>query len=245
MDTNNYNILLTKRPHLPDLPTDIALQTFTDISLRSSIDTGAERSDHEALSVLGRSACETAFTAILYTRRPNLGGEGIVVAREEWMSDQNTTHFVKLYEDRMKRVRCSPGTPHVPELFIRTWFAYMGGLYLCQGERFLERFLHQLVEPDATVKAPPSPPLSHPHHSFPHAGGPQSTARSWISVLNEAAVKRGAKVDYEPESGGPQHSLQWKVTALVDGQWKGHGTGSSKQQAKEEAAKEAMAALKW
>lgn len=79
MDSNNYNILLTKRPYLPDLPTDIALQTFTDVSLRSSIDTGAERSDHEALSVLGRSACETAFTAILYTRRPNLGGEGIVV----------------------------------------------------------------------------------------------------------------------------------------------------------------------
>jgi hypothetical protein len=35
------------------------------------------------------------------------------------------------------------------------------------------------------------------------------------------------------------------IKNIVDGQWKGHGTASSKQQAKEEAAKEALAALKW
>lgn len=73
------NILSTRRPTLPDLPTDIALQTFTDVSLRSSDDTGAERSDHEALSILGRSACETAFTAILFIRRPNLNAGDLLV----------------------------------------------------------------------------------------------------------------------------------------------------------------------
>lgn len=90
------------------------------------------------------------------------------------MSSTATTKFVKLYEDRMRRVRCSPGTPHTPELFIRTWYAYMGGLYLCQGQKFLESFLHQLVEPDAGAHAPPSPPpTSHHYHHHHHSGSHQ------------------------------------------------------------------------
>jgi len=80
-------------------------------------------------------------------------------------------------------------------------------------------------------------------------------------MLHGVAAKRGAKIEYESESTGPQHSLKWVVTVLggldlardiskltsftVDGEWKGQGNASSKQTAKEEAAKAAFNSLHW
>jgi len=64
-------------------------------------------------------------------------------------------------------------------------------------------------------------------------------------MLHGVAAKRGVKIEYESESTGPQHSLKWVVTVLVDGEWKGQGNASSKQIAKEEAAKAAFNSLHW
>jgi dsRNA-specific ribonuclease len=81
-------------------------------------------------------------------------------------------------------------------------------------------------------------------------------------MLHGVAARRGAKIEYESESSGPQHSLKWVVTVLgesissetffftltiftVDGEWKGQGNASNKQTAKEEAAKAAFNSLHW
>lgn len=66
-------------PPLPDLPFDIALQVFTDVSLRAQDDNGSRRADNEVLSVLGKSVCSTALTSILYSRMPALCTEDIIV----------------------------------------------------------------------------------------------------------------------------------------------------------------------
>ena len=69
-------------PKLPDLPFETALQVFTDVSLRSKADDGSERQDNEALSVLGKSVCSTVLTSILFSRKPALNAEDIIVSGE-------------------------------------------------------------------------------------------------------------------------------------------------------------------
>jgi dsRNA-specific ribonuclease len=66
-------------PNLPDLPFDIALQVFTDVSLRPPDDNGSRRADNEVLSVLGQSACSTILTSILCSRTPALSAGQIIV----------------------------------------------------------------------------------------------------------------------------------------------------------------------
>jgi len=62
-------------PLLPDLPTDLALQVYTDPSLRPTGETGSSHTDNELLSVVGQAATQAAYTAILFERQPGLTAE--------------------------------------------------------------------------------------------------------------------------------------------------------------------------
>jgi len=66
-------------PQLPELPFDIALEVFTDVSLRPQDDKPSRRNDNEVLSVLGQSVCTTVFTSILYSRSPPLSAKDLIV----------------------------------------------------------------------------------------------------------------------------------------------------------------------
>lgn len=62
-------------PALPDLPTDLALKVFTDVSLRAPGENGSSHTDNEVLSVVGVAATEAAYSAILFARQPGLTAE--------------------------------------------------------------------------------------------------------------------------------------------------------------------------
>jgi len=64
-------------PPLPDLPNDLALQVFTDVSLRPSYENGSSHTDNEVLSVVGEAATQAVFTAILFARQPGLSSDEI------------------------------------------------------------------------------------------------------------------------------------------------------------------------
>jgi hypothetical protein len=85
-------------PKLPDLPFDIALQVFTDVSLRPSDENGSKRSDNEVLAIVGQTVCSAIFTSILFSRKPPLGPEQLIV----WLSRQSPTpaidHFIRQLE---------------------------------------------------------------------------------------------------------------------------------------------------
>lgn len=66
-------------PQLPDLPFDIALQVFTDVSLRPSDESGSKRSDNEVLALVGQTVCSAILTSILFSRKPPLGSEQLIV----------------------------------------------------------------------------------------------------------------------------------------------------------------------
>jgi hypothetical protein len=66
-------------PPLPNLSFDIALQIFTDISLRPPGATSASRTDNEVLATVGQSACHAIITTHLFQRKPALSAEEIEV----------------------------------------------------------------------------------------------------------------------------------------------------------------------
>lgn len=64
-------------PPLPDLPTDLALQVFTDPSLRPPGENGSSHTDNEVLSVVGEAATQAAYSAILFEREPRLTAQAL------------------------------------------------------------------------------------------------------------------------------------------------------------------------
>jgi dsRNA-specific ribonuclease len=64
-------------PPLPELPTDLALQVFTDPSLRPPGENGSSHTDNEVLSVVGMAATQAAYSAILFEREPRLTAEAL------------------------------------------------------------------------------------------------------------------------------------------------------------------------
>ncbi|KDQ19893.1 hypothetical protein BOTBODRAFT_183921 [Botryobasidium botryosum FD-172 SS1] len=115
----------------------------------------------------------------------------------------------------------------------------------------------QLISPSAS---PSHPTIAPPPHTAPrttdkplkrskgssrseHAPPPQD--RTALAVLNERAAQQRLKPEYAAEGTGPPHQRIWTVLCIVDGMSRGSGTASTKQAAKEEAARAALASLGW
>ena len=67
----------------------------------------------------------------------------------------------------------------------------------------------------------------------------------WKTELQEAAVRLGKHVTYSVlSSDGPPHDRRFRCAALVDGEQLGAGEGRSKKEAEQEAAREALTAVR-
>ncbi|KXN85675.1 hypothetical protein AN958_10858 [Leucoagaricus sp. SymC.cos] len=84
-----------------------------------------------------------------------------------------------------------------------------------------------------------------PSLSRPNPLAPATPNAPFLPLFNQSATQRGVKVDYSAEFAGPAHAGQWSVECLVNGIPKGKGKGSSKQIAKEEAARQAYYSMGW
>jgi len=88
---------------------------------------------------------------------------------------------------------------------------------------------------------PPQP--SQPPPPLPNT--PQNQPISFLPMFNQTANQRRLGVEYQAQFFGPPHAGRWTVKCMVNGLEKGQGTGSSKQLAKEEAARQAFYAMGW
>jgi len=94
----------------------------------------------------------------------------------------------------------------------------------------------------------PSPPRREPPPHLPIVTNPLAPAQPglpFLPLFNQAATQRRVKVEYIPEFSGPSHAGRWTVQCVVNGKCKGVGSGSSKQLAKEESARQAYASMGW
>ncbi|KAF9447800.1 hypothetical protein P691DRAFT_706120 [Macrolepiota fuliginosa MF-IS2] len=93
-------------------------------------------------------------------------------------------------------------------------------------------------------KSPVSPKMPSPA-GRPNPLAPATPNAPFLPMFNQTASQRGVKVDYQAEFSGPSHAGQWTVQCIVNGIRKGEGKGSSKQIAKEEAARQAYYSMGW
>ncbi|KAF9457353.1 hypothetical protein BDZ94DRAFT_1326346 [Collybia nuda] len=96
----------------------------------------------------------------------------------------------------------------------------------------------------------PPPPKFQPQHlkplpSRPNPLAPAQPGLPFLPLFNQTATQRRVTVDYPAEFSGPPHAGRWTVKCVVNGIPKGQGSGSSKQIAKEEAARQAYYAMGW
>jgi len=99
---------------------------------------------------------------------------------------------------------------------------------------------------------PPSPPRREPPHLPvvppavpPNPLAPAQPGLPFLPLFNQTAAQRRVKVEYAAEFNGPSHAGRWTVQCIVNGICKGVGSGSSKQLAKEESARQAYASMGW
>ncbi|TFK36878.1 hypothetical protein BDQ12DRAFT_736619 [Crucibulum laeve] len=90
-----------------------------------------------------------------------------------------------------------------------------------------------------------SPARPSPAASVGNPLAPAQPGLPFLPLFNQTAMQRRVTVEYPAEFSGPSHAGRWSVQCVVNGIPKGTGTGSSKQVAKEEAARQAYYAMGW
>lgn len=103
------------------------------------------------------------------------------------------------------------------------------------------------------AQPPRSPPPKFIHSPPPHQAppvipnplAPAQPSLPFLPLFNQTAAQRRVMVEYPAEFIGPPHAGRWTVRCIVNGIQKGVGSGSSKQVAKEEAARQAYYAMGW
>ncbi|KAF8600342.1 hypothetical protein BDV93DRAFT_546418 [Ceratobasidium sp. AG-I] len=97
------------------------------------------------------------------------------------------------------------------------------------------------------MSMPANPPGYGVPQPIPPPPPPPVTAQSqgFISLFNELAMKNRMAISWQQHKSGQQHIPEWTMWLMVDGQAKGYGTASTKQAAKEVAAKVALQAMGW
>lgn len=95
---------------------------------------------------------------------------------------------------------------------------------------------------------PPLPPQPPPPPQPPFTSNPLAPAQphlAFLPLFNQTASQRGLSVEYPATFIGPPHAGKWNVACIVNGIERGKGSGSSKQLAKEQAARTAYYAMGW
>ncbi|KAI0961970.1 hypothetical protein AcV7_000925 [Taiwanofungus camphoratus] len=233
----------------------------------------SEYGNGERLSVLGEKILEAAVTSALFSKRPMLKADDIKAQRDGVLSEANVESWIIGYKLR-ERVRCSPdalqslNTPNEARIL---FCSYVGAVFVQDGMNMVQSWIGQLVDPDYDPPAPsdgepyaykkvktepmdsstpppnmaPPPPMNSPPPLPTNPLAPAQPTAAFLPLFNQTANQRRLSVEYPAQFSGPAHAGRWTVQCVVNGIAKGEGTGSSKQLAKEEAARQAYYAMGW
>lgn len=213
------------RELLQSLPDDLSRQVFTHASW-----TDRSSDSYERLAFLGDSVLGLAITAHLYPRleAERYGAGRLTKIRAQTVSGPSCKQVAERLEvpDRMRAVApAGQGRSAVAleteRVLASVTEAVIGACYLVNG---YERTAEAVVEAFA-----------------PELEDALANPVDFKSTLQERLAQRGAVVVYEVSGErGPPHDRVFEVTAEVDGKPVGRGSGRSKKQAEQEAAKAAL-----
>lgn len=215
---------------LDDLPEDLSTTTFTHSSWTP------RRSDsYERLAFLGDSVLALAVTAHLYPRLdPEEFGAGeLTKIRAQSVSGRACRSVAERLgiSDRLRAAAPVDASSSV-ELLVSTERvlasvieAVIGACYLAHGYDRTAAAVVEAFAPEIERA------LEHP--------------ADFKSTLQEQLAQRGELVSYEVvDERGPPHNRRFQISAVVSGVEVGRGSGRSKKDAEQEAARTALEALR-
>ncbi|EIM79986.1 uncharacterized protein STEHIDRAFT_135570 [Stereum hirsutum FP-91666 SS1] len=253
---------------LPELTSNFALAVYTHKSLRQP---SSAEEDNERLAMVGRPALQFAVANALFSKEPELDPGEMQRQLDHITSVQTITTWVDAYN--MRRNFVPAAKLEDPNQLLLLFHSFVGAVLVTSGIIAVQTWIGKIVDPNYGMShfslppMPPAPPPGSPGMNGPPPGlggmpgmgmgmgmggadptiskslDQLSVANSYISRLNEMGQKTQRKVEWNAGSSGPAHSLSWEVDCIVDSTVRGKGKGSTKQEAKENAAKNTYFAL--
>ena len=214
---------------LENLPEELLTAVFTHASW-----TPRRSQSYERLAFLGDSVLSLAVTTHLYPRldAEEFGAGELTKIRAQSVSGRSCRSVAERLgipdrlraaapEESSSAVESLVGTERVLASVIE---AVIGACYLAHGN-----------DPTAAAVVDAFTPEIEEALESP---------ADYKSTLQERLARRGELVSYEVmDERGPPHDRRFQISAVVAGSEIGRGTGRSKKDAEQEAAKEALASL--
>lgn len=205
-------------------------QAFTH---RSFLNESREKVEsNERLEFLGDSILSFVVSDYLYTNYPEFN-EGILTNLRSLVV--NTKSLAGLARDCEfgKYLRLSKGEEESKgreneSLLANCFEAFIGGLYIDSGIDAVRTFLHEILVPKIQMYVEKKA-FKDPKSLLQEFVQSQKQSSPFYKVLNEE---------------GPPHAKIFTIGVVINNEVLGEGTGKSKQEAEENAAKEALTHLK-
>ncbi|WP_114571109.1 ribonuclease III [Exiguobacterium flavidum] len=187
--------------------------------------------DNERLEFLGDAVLELTVSRYLFDHYPDRSEGELTKLRAAIVCEPSLVQFAHAYRFSelilLGKGEELTGGRNRPALLADVFEAFIGALYLDQGVEAVERFLAETVFPKV-------------------ATGFFEEQTDFKSQLQEAIQREGlGPIEYAiVEERGPAHSREFISRVFVSDGVEGTGTGRSKKEAEQQAAKEALALLK-
>lgn len=221
------------KPTLQRLMTDLPQELLTPVFTHASW-TPRRSESYERLAFLGDSVLSLAITTHLYPRldADEFGAGELTKIRAQSVSGRSCRSVAERLgipdrlraaapEESSSAVESLVGTERVLASVIE---AVIGACYLAHGS---DRTAAAVVDAFA-----------------PEIEEALENPADYKSTLQERLARRGELVSYEVvDERGPPHDRRFQISAVVAGSEVGRGTGRSKKDAEQEAAREALESL--
>ncbi|TFJ94634.1 ribonuclease III [Lentibacillus salicampi] len=208
---------------------DLLKQAFTHSSYVNE-HRDKQFSDNERLEFLGDAVLELGVSQYLYKQKERLAEGDLTKLRAsivcepslfEFSRDMNFGDYLLL-----GRGEEQSGGRERPAILADVFEAFLGALYLDQGYDVVIQFLKTYVYPKITTGA------------FSHAMDYKSKLQEYVQQ------HRNHSIDYViADEKGPSHDKEFVAQAIINGDVTGKGTGHTKKEAEQRAAKHALDTL--
>jgi len=189
------------------------------------------KESNERLEFLGDVVLSFIVSSYLYKKRPT-DNEGDLTNLRSYIVKTESLAKASLRLDLGKFLRLSKGEEQSggrdnTQLLANVFEALLGAMYLDQGIEPTRKFVHEVLLPIFSEE------IKH---------GPPKDSKSSLQEIAQNDTKQSPKYKIL-ETWGPDHAKEFKVGVFLQGKQVGEGQGTSKQEAEEAAAGEALIAL--
>ncbi|MPZ51288.1 MAG: ribonuclease III [Acidimicrobiia bacterium] len=222
---------MTGHPLETALGHQFADSTHLELALTHSSH-AAERNnvaDNERLEFLGDAVLGLAVTTYLYETYPDLPEGELAKARAAAVDRDSLAEIAKRIDlsshIRLGRGERSTGGRKKPSILADAMEALLGAVYLDAGYETASRIVLELWT-DMIAKRATRPGL-----------------RDYKTRLQETLVAKGELPEYLVSGSGPDHARRFEAELRVGGERLGMGSGNSKKEAEQQAARAALNAI--